>query len=303
MIDFEARKKQIGGSDIAAIMGFSRWKTRLGLWAEKTGKLHNEIGNFEAAEIGTELEEFVSRKFSKKTGVQLRRDSRTFTHAKYEYLVAHIDRWVVGEDAIFEAKTCSAWKEKEWSGEDVPQEYILQCIWYCGILEKSKCYIAVLIGGQKFVWKEIKFDKELFEQMVNAAVDFWENFVLREVAPMASQGDSDTLQEMFPQASEKLTQLFGEEAELIDQLVEERAGGVEQKKLVEAELERIDSQIKQKIADSAGVETTHNRVTWKNQKRVSADTEKLKKDGLFEQYSKVSEFRVLNQSKIKAGNL
>ena len=66
------RSKIIGGSDIAAVMGLSRWKTPLSLWAEKTGRVQNGLSNFEAAEIGTELEEYVSRKFEKKTGIKLK---------------------------------------------------------------------------------------------------------------------------------------------------------------------------------------------------------------------------------------
>jgi len=44
-------------------MGLSRWKTPLSLWAEKTGQLSNELSNFEAAEIGTELEDYVNVNF------------------------------------------------------------------------------------------------------------------------------------------------------------------------------------------------------------------------------------------------
>lgn len=303
MIDINERKKIIGGSDISAIMGMNRWKTPLAVWAEKTGKLDNDpLKNFEAAEIGTELEEYVSRKFTRKTGVQLRRDNRTFRHEKYEYLVGHIDRWVIGEDALFEAKTCSAWKEKEWQGEEIPQEYILQVMWYMGLVEKSKAYIAVLIGGQKFVYKEVRFDKELFEKMVVAAVDFWENYVLTDCPPVAITGDSDTLSELYPLGGGGIHQADMDDAEILDNLIEERAGGIEQKKLVEAEIERIEAQIKQKIGEREGVSTGRYVVTWKNQKRVSADTEKLKSVGLFDEYSKVTEFRSLKATAVKVTN-
>src|SRR3990167_7022217 len=166
------RKSFLGGSDIAAVMGLSRWKTPLSLWAEKTGKIQNELSNFEAAEIGTELEEFVCRKFTKKTGIALRVDNRTFVHKKYPYMVAHIDRWVTGQDALFEAKTCSAWVEKKWAGDEIPVNYVLQLNWYLGIVGKKTGYIAVLIGGQKFLHKQIQFDKDLFEKEVEASKDF-----------------------------------------------------------------------------------------------------------------------------------
>ena len=156
--DFSNRNLEIGGSEIAAIMGMSPYETPLSLWAKKTNKIQAELSHFEAAEIGTELEEYVARKFTRKTGIKLRVDNRTFRHPKHPYMVGHIDRWVVGEDALFEAKTCSAWLEKHWQGEDIPPHYVLQVIWYLGLVGKKVGHIAVLIGGQKFVYKQIEFD-------------------------------------------------------------------------------------------------------------------------------------------------
>ena len=62
------RHEYIGGSDIAAILGMSRWKTPLKLWCEKTQKLPApDLSNVEAVELGTDLEEFVAQKFTQKT--------------------------------------------------------------------------------------------------------------------------------------------------------------------------------------------------------------------------------------------
>lgn len=288
------RTKIIGGSDIAAIMGLSNWKSPLSLWAEKTGRLVNDLSNFEAAEIGTELEEFVCRKFTKKTGIKLRVDNRTFTHKKYPYMVAHIDRWVVAGDAVFEAKTCSAWKEKAWQGEDIPEDYVLQLNWYLGIVGKTFGYIAVLIGGQKFLHKQIQFDASLFDLQVTSAKTFWEEFVLADVAPMAIALDNDsTLIELFPTAKSNVLSVQGEKALLLNQLVEDRSGGIESIKHAEEELDKIEAQIKQILGESESAETDQYNVSWKNQTRAGADMEKLKADGLYDTYKKISSFRTL----------
>ena len=293
MIKDMDRSKLVGGSDIAAVMGLSRWKTPLALWAEKTGRIINDLSKFEAVEIGTELEEYVSRKFTRKSGVKLKVDNRTFTHTRYPYMVAHIDRWVVGEDALFEAKTCSAWKEKEWGGEDIPIEYVLQVNWYMGIVRKSKAYLAVLIGGQKFIWKEVKFDSELFEQQVAAAQVFMEQFVLTDVAPMAMAGDSDTLLGLFPVAKEAALSVEGSAAEQLNEWIEERSGCIEAIKHAEEECEALEAKIKQQLGENEVAETDKYKVTWKNGTRVTANIEALKADGLYEKYKKVSTFRAL----------
>lgn len=261
------RAEIIGGSDIAAVMGLSRWKTPLALWAEKTGRLHNDLGNFEAAEIGVELEEYVARKFTKKTGIQLRRDSRSFRHVRFPYMAAHIDRWVIGQDAVFEGKTCSAWKEKEWAGEDIPVEYVLQVNWYLGILGKTIGYIAVLIGGQKFVYKEIDFDQDLFDKQVVAAQNFHENFVLKDVAPVAMEGDSETLLSLFPTSVEKTLTFTGSDAEEIDGWIEDRTNGLSVIKDAKAELEAIEAKLKQKLGEAEKGETGKYNFSWRTQSR------------------------------------
>lgn len=292
------RSRIIGGSDIAAVMGLSRWKTPLALWAEKTGKIDTTLANFEAKEIGTELEEYVSEKFQKKTGIRLRRDRRTFVHPVYPYMVAHIDRWVIGEDALFEAKTTSAWMAKEWAGQEIPQEYVLQCLWYLGILRKSKAYIAVLIGGNKFVWKEIAFDQEVFDKMVEAAKYFMEEFIERDVAPMAMADDNDgVLSQMFPESAPKTIQFQSAGAEEIDRLLEQRAEGIREVKAKQSQLDGFEARLKQLLGEAESGETDRFRLFWKTQSRSGVDSEQLKADGLFEKYVKATSFRVLRTSR------
>ena len=258
------RKKFLGGSDMAGIMGLSRWKTPLSIWAEKTGRIQTDLSNFEAAEIGAELEEYVSRKFEKKTGIKLRRDSRDFKHPEFEYMVGHIDRLVLDGESIFEAKTCSAWKEKEWSGEEIPQEYVLQVMWYMGLAKRQRGYIAVLIGGQKFVWKEISFDQMLFDKMVEAAKSFWEEFIVPDVMPMACAQDDELLGDMYPQESEgKTLRLDGENAERVNQWFEERAGAIEVIKEAEKTDTECKAKLKQLLGDCEILETDQYRATWK----------------------------------------
>lgn len=258
------RTKMIGGSDIGGIMGLSRFKTPLSVWAEKTGRIQNDLSNFEAAEIGTELEEYVSKKFEKRTGIKLRRDSRDFRHPEYEYMAGHIDRLVLDGESIFEAKTTSAWNEKQWAGEDIPQEYVLQVMWYMGLTGRKRGYIAVLIGGQKFVWKEIVFDSGLFNQMVRTAKHFWEEFVLKDEMPIACAEDNEILGDLYPQEiASKTLQIEGEVAEHVNSWLEEREGAIAAKKEAEKAAKEVEAKIKQLIGDAEYCETDRYKVSWK----------------------------------------
>jgi len=272
----QKRNGFIGGSDIAAIVGQSRWSTPLGVWAEKTGKIINRLNieTPEYVELGIELEDFVAEKFAKKANKQIRRDSRDFIHPEFPFLKAHIDRRIVGGEEILECKTCSAWKEKEWLGDEIPEEYILQVIWYLGIVglatrkAVSKGYIAVLIGGQKFRYKEIDFDQDLFDKLVTAAVHFWRGFVETNTQPIAIGGDSGTLFELFPTSDiDQAVTFEGDEEIEVNTLLDSRSAGITARKEVQEEIDDIDAKLKQKLGSAEKGRTGQYTYTWKTQHR------------------------------------
>lgn len=282
------RKLYIGGSDIAAVMGVSRWESPLQLWAVKTGKLEPEdLSGKEYVELGTELEDFVAHKFERKTGMKVRRAPKRYIHKDYNFCRCQVDRLLEGTDELLECKTCSAWKAKEWGGEEIPLEYILQVMWQLGITGRSIGHIAVLIGGQAFKHKKIEFDQELFEKMVKAAVEFME-FVKKDTPPMAVGADNYFISELYPANDEQIQDI----EELNDSvgLLQETKMHIDELKKQQDELE---AKIKQRIGENLGFKTSKYFVSWKSQIRNHLDNAKLKVDGLYEKYLKQSASRVL----------
>lgn len=300
------RNKFIGGSDIAKIMGLSRWGTPLKLWAEKTGKLPApDLSNVEAVEMGTRLEQFVADLFAVKTGKSVRRSPKYYQHPDYPYMIAHVDRLVTGTDELLECKTCSAFKADEWEGEEIPQEYILQVMWYLGITGRKIGHIAVLIGGQSFKYKQIEFDAELFATMVEAAKEFW-GHVQEDTLPAVMAADGDVLETLYPKNSSKMIDLDITD-ENVKKLVEHHETKIkylqeikEHIKQLEAEKTEIETYLKYLIQESAGIRTPQYCVTWKLQKgQVVFDKETMLADGVYEKYASQTEFRRLNISKNK----
>jgi len=286
----------IGGSDIAGVMGLSRWTTPLSLWALKTKQIEDPFEMNEAVEFGIELEGFVSDKFAQRTGKTVTIDETEYVHPEYPYMRAHIDRRVDGKE-VFEAKTCSAYKANEWDGDDIPDEYQLQLNWYLGLVGDTVGHIACLIGGQKFVYKEMKFNPELFALQVERAKDFWENFVIPVVAPMAIANDKDTLVELFPESRPDTLQSIREDEPALEatfnDLAIECIEGKSQKKEIEVVVDDAENKIRQLIGVGEGLETGQYKATWKNQQSMKVDTEKLKEDGLYEKYAVRKQIRVL----------
>ena len=287
----------VGGSEISIIMGLNRWKTPLRLWAEKTGKFITEdISDREYIQLGNELEDFVAKRFTKITGIKVRRDTKTFTHKTYPNMIAHIDRRVVGTDELLECKTCNAWKAHEWEGEEIPQEYILQVMWYLGILGMSKGYIAVLIGGNTFKWKEIAFDAELFDKMLAAALHFVDFNVKQEQPPIAVTGDSSTLMRLYPEHTENIIVKDNtDDEELIGDIQFIKAQIAE----FEKDQEDKEAKLKQIIGEAEGLDTPGFKVSWKSQAKTRLDYELLKKDNLYDKYAIKGTTRVLRINRKK----
>ena len=298
------RHLYIGGSDISAIMGMNRWKTPLSLWAEKTLKLPTpDLSNVEAVEMGTRLEQFVADTFCDKTGKKVRRAPKVYQHPDYPYMVAHIDRLVTGTDELLECKTCSLFKKDEWENDEIPQEYILQVIWYLGITGRKVGHIAVLIGGQSFKYKQIDFDAELFESMVETAKEFWA-CVQNDIPPKVMANDDVTLKELYSTHNEVIIDLVESDnisavdtfEEKIAYLQEIKAHAIE----IDKERKAIEATIKDIIKDNLGIKTPKYEIIWKEQKgQIYYDKEQMMLDGVFDKYATQNTFRrlVINKNK------
>ena len=295
------RNKFIGGSDIAKIMGLSRWGTPLKLWAEKTGKLPTpDLSNVEAVEMGTRLEQFVADLFAVKTGKSVRRSPKYYQHPDYPYMIAHVDRLVTGTDELLECKTCSAYKADEWEGEEIPQEYILQVMWYLGITGRKIGHIAVLIGGQSFKYKQIEFDAELFETMVEAAKEFW-GHVQEDTPPAIMPTDDETLKDLYSEHSEVMIELYPKDDETAQaaQTLEDKIAYLQEIKAhiknYQDEQKEIETTIKDIIKDNLGIKTPKYVVTWKSQSTTKFDTKSFKEshEDLYKEFALTSSYRVM----------
>lgn len=290
----EERQLYIGGSDIAAILGQSRWKTPYRLWAEKSGKIEiPDLSNNEAIEMGNRLEQVVADIFSDRTGLIVRRQTRTYKHPKYPYLVAHVDRLITGSDELLECKTCSAYKLEEWENS-IPKEYVLQVMWYLGITGRKRGWIACLIGGQKFDYKVIEFDEELFNKMVEKAVRFWE-MVQNDTPPVMVAEDGGVLAEIYPKSTDELIEMneINDRVAYMKELEMHRSE-------INKEIEEIKTEFKSIIQEKQGIKTPQYIVMWKNQKSTKLDTDRIWAElPDVEKWTKTTEYRVLRVVKNK----
>jgi len=176
------RNMGIGGSDAAAVVGLNPYVTPYKLWAEKTGRLPEEEEN-EAMRQGRDLEDYVASRFEEKTGKKVRRRNVMFQHDEHDFILANIDREVIGEDAGFEAKTTSVMNLRKFKNGEFPDQYYVQCMHYLAVTGKKKWYLGVLVLNQGFYVYEINRDEVEIAALVAAEKEFWETYIVPDVAP------------------------------------------------------------------------------------------------------------------------
>lgn len=205
----QERAKHLGGSDIAALLGLSKYRTALDIWLEKTDKVEQSESNM-PLRFGSFAEPFVANEYSLETGFALIEYAPIILHKEHSFLGGHIDRFVVPEsfasgDALFnkngqcvanhilECKTANPFAQIEWGevGTDqVPMTYLIQCLWYLLITDLERADLAVLFGNSDLRIYTIYRDRSLEAILLEKAVQFWENYVKRDLPPPL-QNESD----------------------------------------------------------------------------------------------------------------
>ena len=132
------RRKGVGGSDVAAALGLSPYKTARELYFYKIGVEPVVDGPDKSItfEIGHLLEDVVAQIFAKKTGFSVFRDQRMFQHPLFPFMLADVDRFIHlpnGEIALLECKTAHYDTQFLWANGAVPRHYELQVRHYMAV--------------------------------------------------------------------------------------------------------------------------------------------------------------------------
>ena len=196
------RTKYIGGSDIGAILGLSKFRTPLEVWMEKTGKEVRQLDSL-PLRFGSFAEEFIASEYARATRFELLHDESIYIHPTHPMMSAHVDRFILGDGLsnpatrLLECKTANPFARGEWGepGTDqVPMSYLCQCIWYMAITGIEQCDLAVLFGNSDFRIYEIERDLELEALVIEKALHFWNEYVLKDSPPPAqTEGDYQAL--------------------------------------------------------------------------------------------------------------
>ena len=198
----EVRKKGTGSSDAAAAVGLCPYKSQLELWMEKTGRTvrQEEPGQDSPMYWGTLLEPYVATAYTERTGNRVRRLNAVLQHPTYSYMLANIDREVVGRQdvQILECKTAGEFGSRLWR-DGVPEYVQLQVQHQLAVTGKQAADVAVLLCGQKLELHRIERDEDLIGRLIVLEARFWE-YVAQDVPPSAdgSESAAKALRSLYP---------------------------------------------------------------------------------------------------------
>lgn len=273
------RQSGIGSSDAAAAVGLNPYKSQLELWMEKTGRLntrtetHDNTNEDDNTPLfwGTVLEPIVAEHYARRTGFKVRRVNAILQHPTYPWMLANLDREVVGSDAVqvLECKTAGINGAKLWR-DGVPEYVQLQVMHQLAVTGQQAADVAVLVGGHELRTYRLERDDALIEGLITLEAEFWRH-VEEDIPPPADASDSAgaALRALFPSDDQRTIDV-SEQPELtqaFEQLQQIRSD-LEHSKRTEAQLKH---QLQQAMGSASVAEFPTGRLTWKK----STDTQTL----------------------------
>lgn len=220
----QARKTGIGATDAAVILGLSKYKSPLALYAEKAGLVDEDDQEHDALEWGRRLEPVIAAKYEEVTG-RTTFDPGAFElqrNASEPWMFATLDRIVTAPPAdgalpydspgVLELKTAAAWARDQWDKEP-PPIYQVQVQHQLAVTGHLWGSIAVLIGGRTFRWQDIERNETFIARLMALEHEFWLRIQRRDPPPPdGTRATSEVLAMLYPHEEHEQTQLPAEAA-------------------------------------------------------------------------------------------
>lgn len=269
------RKTGIGGSDAGAICGLNPYSSPMSVYKDKISEcLESEVADNESMRQGRDLEEYVAQRFMEATGLKVRRSNRMYRSRQHTFMIADVDRLIVGEDAGLECKTASAYSADRWKDGEVPSHYLIQCYHYMAVTGRRAWYIAVVILGKGFQYAKVSWDDDMIRNLISIESDFWNNHVIPKSMPEpdGSKACDEVLERYFHTArKESSIPLVG-----FDKKLKRREEIIRLMKKLEQEQKQIEQEVKLYMKDSEMAVSSRYQVIWSNLESVRLDTKRIK---------------------------
>ncbi|MBX9637175.1 MAG: YqaJ viral recombinase family protein [Nitrosomonas sp.] len=195
------RKRYIGSSDAASILGVSPWKSIFQLYQEKTGEYQEEITpakqkifnrgkRWEPIVIEMLVDELEDRGHD----VKIMGRNNRFLDPEYDFLASEIDLELIvdGEFVNGEMKTVHPFAAKDWGEEgtdEIPIYYTSQVLHGQMVTGRSKTIVAALIGADDLRVHFVNRDEEMIQFLRAKEIEFWDRLMNRQAPEPTTKED------------------------------------------------------------------------------------------------------------------
>jgi len=257
----ERRQKSLGASDVASVLGLSKWSTEYDVWVSKVHPLQADTGS-QATYLGHALQPVIGAEAAKQCDLDIQFEEEFKVHPVDTWASATLDYRTTdrhGETVILE---CKATRENYWT--EIPEHYKTQLAWQCYVHGIRHAKLAALHASTKLeVYDfDFKMDAPWFDHVLDVCRHWWFDHVVANSAPeltatarvrreliRAEIGKAVELDESVYAATQTFAQLKAAKADL------------------EAEIAEVEEFIKASLGDAeTGLYRGEKIVTWKEVK-------------------------------------
>jgi putative phage-type endonuclease len=295
------RQKGIGGSDVAAILGLSKWSDAIDIWKSKVSDqpIIKEESNL--MKWGSRIEPLLAEDYSQETGNKIQYVENMLTHPEFPWLIAHVDRFFMNgpQVGILEIKTTGQRYMSGWK-EELPMEYFCQVQHYMFVCKLTIAHVYILVrDSMETHWIPVEFDQKYHDMAFPLLKTFWEDHVLKNVPPEPKTGKE--VEKIIAASSGKELDATPETYEIVKEYAEKDAA----KKTLEARLAEIKDSIQLAMRESEILKYRGDTIcTWKQGKdKKQFKKAELSQDypALVEQYTEIVPGNRTFLNKIKVG--
>ena len=266
------RKNYIGGSDTAAILGVSPWKSAFQLYQEKIGeyqeeitptkqKLFNRGKRWEPVVIEMLVDELEDRGHD----VTILAKNQRYIDHQYGFLAAEIDVELLldGRHINGEMKTVHPFAAKDWGEQDtdeIPIYYTSQVLHGQMVTGRNKTIVAALIGADDLRVHVVDRDDEMIDIIRSKEIEFWSRIQNREAPEPTTTEDINRLYRFDSGA------VIEADSELLD-LIGKASIKKDELESIESALEDLKDKIKSRMGEAALLMYNGQKLaTWKTNK-------------------------------------
>jgi putative phage-type endonuclease len=253
----EWRRGGIGASDVAGLLGLSKWSSPFTIWCDKLG-LSPPSEDSERMRMGRRMEPVLRDEFMDRTHLYVAGEQSAVTSEEHPWARATLDGWVTETPDAARDEYAGPWEAKTFDVTDPTGNLTLpvraQVIWQCAVTETSQAWVTGITRFWRVQHVHFLMDDDARDDLIymrEVASRFWHENVLGQVQPAVDGSDatSKMLAYLYPEQDpgtradlDKLADVIARHADVKARLAEMKA--------LEAERSELENRIRDAIEDA-----------------------------------------------------